>query len=143
MTSFTIERSVGLSDVFHKTELAFVGLISFVFLTDILLSLTGDQTIAWHTFAVGGFACIGLIVCGCYMRIVKDADRGGKIVLMFGLNSLFAMMMAIFFHLHMPRPEPILTDMLLAVDHWFGYDWPSAVAWVEEVPNLGWVLQKV
>lgn len=143
MTSYSIDRPIGMTDVFQRTEITFIGLITMIFFANIALSLMWDQSIAWHTFGIGIFAAIGLVICGCYMRIVKGADRGGKVVVTVGLKFLFGAMMGIFFHMHLPRPEPILTDALLAMDRWFGYDWPSAVAWVAETPGLGSVLNVI
>lgn len=143
MTSFSIVRGLRVSDILHRGEVAFLLLIIGVFCTNVVLSLTSNQTIAWHSFALSLFVCIGLVFCGGYLRTVRGANRSGKIILMLGLNSLFGLLMAIFFHLHFPRPEPMLTDALLSVDRWFGYDWPAAVAWVADVPNLGWALSLV
>lgn len=126
--------------MFGRGEIAFMILIGLMFGTNVILSLTGPQRIDWQSFVTSIFACTGVVACGLYLRLVKGFPRGAKILVMLGLNTFFGMMMAIFFHMHMPRPSPVLTETLLAMDAWFGYHWPDAVAWVATVPNLGLIL---
>lgn len=143
MTSLSIDKGINIFDVVHKTEAAFLSLITFLFGVNLMMSFTLDRAVAWETYAPGAAACVGLILCGLYIRFFKGAERRAKITIVIGLNSLFGLMTAVFFHLNMPRPEPILSDFLLGIDNFFGYHWPTAVAWVAETPNLGYFLRVV
>jgi hypothetical protein len=44
--------------------------------------------------------------------------------------ALFGLSMGIFFHIFMPRPDPVLDEFLLRVDHFFGCHWPDAATWL-------------
>lgn len=141
MTSYSIDRDIGLADFFDRAELAFIGLIGAVFCTDILMTLTGDQVLAWDRLAASLTAALGLVFGGVYMRVVKGAERGAKSAVVIGLTTVFALFMLVFFSPHMPTPDPALSDSLSAMDRWLGYDWSMLSAWVADVPHLGEVLQ--
>ncbi len=141
MTSYSIDRNIGLADVFDRAELAFIGLIGAVFCTVILMSLTGDQVVAWHRMAASLTAALCLVFGGVYMRVFKGTERTAKSAVVIGLSTVFGLSMLVFFSLHMPRPAPALSDSLLAMDRWLGYDWSMLSAWVAGVPHLGELLQ--
>ena len=124
-------------------EAAFLALIGVVTLADLSIAARHGVTIDWHSFALGGGVCLGLVIVGIVMRRLRRPERATKLVVIFGLNGLFAMMMGIFFHVQMPRPEPVLTQLLLDIDHWFGFDWPAFVDWAAAHPPVGPVLRAV
>lgn len=141
MTSYSIDRNIGLADVFDRTELAFVGLICAVFCTDVVMALASDHVIAWDRLASGMTAPLALVFWGVYMRVFKGAERTGKTAVVIGLSAVFGLLMFVFFDLHLPRPAPALAPGLSAMDQWFGYDWSLLAAWVAGVPHLGDLLQ--
>lgn len=129
---------------FQKTELLFMALIMFVVSANLVVDYRGPQRVDWGSFALGLTGAVGVVLLSAYYRVAyKNVAWLGKAMMTVALASTCGLMMGILFHQQMPRPEPVLTDALLAMDRWFGYDWPAAVAWVAEIPYLGTFLRWV
>ncbi|PUB18742.1 phosphatase PAP2 family protein [Yoonia sediminilitoris] len=144
MTSISLARSGTRASYFHKAELTFMAIILIAVSVNVLVDATGPQKIGWGSFGLGLSGAVGLIaLAGYYRRAYPYAAWIGKAMLTVSLASLLGIMLGILFHQQMPRPTPVLTEALLAMDHWFGYDWPTAVNWVANVPYLGTFLRYV
>lgn len=143
MTSVSIDEPIGFSDFYTRSETVFMALIFAIFCVDVAISIGLNRPVEWAGFGIGAGACVGLIAIGSYARVAKGMDRAAKFLLAVGLKSLFGVMMGIFFHLQMPRPEPVLTEVLLQIDHWFGYHWPAMVEWAAGYNGLGQFLRIV
>ncbi len=144
MTSALLDHPKSQTGFFHKTEYLFMGLIVFVVAANIWVDVRGPQQVAWGSFAVPAIGASGLALIGAYYRhAYKNVAWLGKAALAIALASLIGMLLGLLFHQHMPRPEPVLTDALLAMDTWFGFHWPGMVDWVAGVPYLGTFLRYV
>ncbi len=144
MTSALLDHPKSKSAFFQPTEYVLMGLIVFVLAANIWVDLQEPQRVDWGSFlipAIGGF---GLALMGAYYRYTyKNVAWLGKAASTIALGSLLGMFLGVLFHLRMPRPEPVLTDALLAMDAWFGFHWPDMVDWVAGVPYLGTFLRIV
>ncbi|MEJ6401266.1 phosphatase PAP2 family protein [Yoonia sp. 2307UL14-13] len=144
MTSIPLSRGVSLAGFFRRTEWIFIGLIASVVIANLIVGYTNPQNVDWGSFALGAMGAVGLAILGGYYRVAyAHVAWLGKAAVTIAIAAIMGVMLGILFHLHMPRPEPVLTDALLAMDRWFGYDWPAAVAWVAEIPFLGTFLRWV
>lgn len=111
-------------------EVKYLALGFLAFVAIVVLSSLRNQAIDWESFIpVYGYG-LGLLAIGVYIRMVKGAERVASLTVALAGYALFGISMGIFFHIFMPRPEPVLDDLLLRVDHFFGYHWPDAVVWL-------------
>lgn len=144
MTAIPLRGNVFLKGFFQRTEWVFIGLIACVAAVNMTVDYRNPQSVDWGSFAPGLFGAVGLAVIGGYYRVAYPLVAWfGKAAVTIAIAATMGCLLGILFHLHMPRPEPVLTEALLAMDRWFGYDWPAAVAWVAEVPFLGTFLRWV
>lgn len=145
MTSIPLKRSFSLSGAFTRAEQVIMVMIVGMFVANLFVDYkSDDHVVGWASFALGVLGAVGLALLGAYYRIVYARFAWlGKAAVTVSLASLFGVLVGILIHQQMPRPEPVLTEWLLATDAWFGFHWPSAVAWVAEVPYLGTFLKQV
>jgi hypothetical protein len=144
MTTALLDRNTQNTGFFHKSEYVMMAVVLFVVAAILYVDAQGPQQVGWASFAVGTFAAVALMLIGAYYRrTYKGAAWLGKSALVIALGSLLGMLMGIMFHQQMPRPEPVLTDAMLAIDAWFGFHWPDAVKWVASVPYLGTFLRYI
>lgn len=110
----------------------------------VILSAWRGQAIDWMSFQAIYGSALGLLAIGIYLRTCKQAERFACVTVALAGYALFGVSMGIVFHIFMPRPEPVLDEFLLRVDHYFGYHWPDAVAWLaREYAWLGKILSYV
>lgn len=144
MTTVPLDRPLATNSFLHKSERVYLAIISALFLFNLWVDYQGPQRVDWLSFAPGIIGAGALItIGGYYRRRYPHVAWLGKAAIIIGLAAYIALMMGVLFHQKMPRPEPVLTDALLAMDHWFGYDWPSFVAMIAQVPFLGTFLRYV
>jgi len=125
-------------------EIKFLSLGVLALIAIVVLSAWRDQAIDWMSFFPIYAYALGLLAIGIYIRIFKSAERVAAISVALAGYALFGVSMGIVFHIYMPRPEPILDEMLLQFDHFFGYHWPDAVVWLaQEHAGIGRVLSYV
>lgn len=145
MVDINITRqSTTMPTMFRGGELKFLSLSIGAFVAVLLLSEWYSQAIDWAGFMPGYFYATTLLALGVYIRVVKSAERAAALTIALAGYALFGISMGIFFHIFMPRPEPVLDAFLLRFDHLFGYHWPDAVVWLaESYPTLGVVLRYI
>ena len=144
MSSALLQSKSQSTGFFEKTELAFIALILAVVAANIVVDIQGPQRVAWGSFSLGMTAAVGFVLLSGYYRIAyKHVAWLGKGMMTVVLGAMCGLLTGILIHQHMPRPEPVLTEALLKMDLWFGYDWPKAVDWVASVPFLGTFLRWV
>ncbi|MEW9920645.1 phosphatase PAP2 family protein [Marimonas sp. MJW-29] len=107
-----------------------VGVVAFVAI--VILSFWRNQAIDWDSFLPVYGSALGLLAIGIYIRVFKSAERFSALTIALAGYALFGVSMGIFFHIFMPRPEPMLDETLLRFDNFFGYHWPDAVIWLAE-----------
>ncbi len=143
MVDLNMTRGEPIAALRHG-EIKFLSLGLAAFLAVVVLSFLRDQAIDWMSFLPVYASALGLLVVGIYIRTVKSAERFAALTVALSGYALFGVSMGIVFHIYMPRPEPILDEFLLRVDHMFGYHWPDAVTWLaREMPTVGLVLSYV
>ena len=113
-------------------ELKYLALGAATFVAIVALSFWRDQAIDWMSFLPVYGSALGLLAVGIYIRVFKGAERFSALTVALSGYALFGVSMGIFFHIFMPRPEPVLDAFLLRFDHAFGYHWPDAVVWLAE-----------
>lgn len=130
--------------VLRGGEIRFLCLALIAFVVVVVLSALYSQAIDWESFTPGYGYALALLAIGLYIRVFRSAERFSALTIALSGYALFGVSMGIFFHMHMPRPEPVLDDFLLRVDHFFGYHWPDAVVWLaREYPGVGTALSHI
>lgn len=113
-------------------EIRYLSLGLAAFLAIVTLSFWRNQAIDWASFLPVYASALGLLAIGIYLRTHKSAERFASVTIALAGYALFGVSMGIVFHIFMPRPEPILDEFLLNVDHFFGYHWPDTVVWLAQ-----------
>jgi hypothetical protein len=132
------------SAALREGEIKYLSLGLAAFIVIVVLSEWRAQAIDWMSFFPGYASSLGLLAVGIYIRVFKAAERVAALTVALSGYALFGISMGIVFHIFMPRPEPILDEVLLQFDHLFGYHWPDAVAWLaREQAWLGKMLSYV
>jgi hypothetical protein len=129
--------AVPMRPAFRPAEAKYLALSVAIFVAVVVLAELRNQAIAWDTFFMGYFSSLGLLAVGVYIRLFKSADRLSALTIALAGYALFGISMGIFFHVFMPRPDPVWDAFLLRFDHFFGYHWPDAVAWLAR--EYAWV----
>ncbi|MBB4173310.1 hypothetical protein GGR93_001071 [Sulfitobacter noctilucicola] len=117
-------------------EVKYLSVALVAFIAVVVLSAIRNQAIDWMSFLPGYGYALGLLAIGLYIRVFKAAERIAALTVALSGYALFGLSMGIVFHIYMPRPEPVLDDLLLGFDHLFGYHWPDAVEWLAS--NYAW-----
>ncbi|WP_172975956.1 phosphatase PAP2 family protein [Sulfitobacter sp. THAF37] len=139
-----IEQSGSFPAPLRNGEIKYLSLGLAAFVAVVVLSFWRSQAIDWMSFLNIYGAALGLLGIGIYLRACKNAERFACITVALAGYALFGVSMGIVFHIYMPRPEPVLDEFLLGFDHYFGYHWPDAVAWLaREHAWLGRVLSHI
>lgn len=123
-------RTASLPAALRPSEAKYLILSLAIFVAVVVLAEIRSQAINWESFFMGYFSSLGLLAVGIYIRLFKSAERLAALTIALSGYALFGISMGIFFHIFMPRPDPILDEFLLRVDHFFGYHWPDAVVWL-------------
>lgn len=136
--------SVSASAPLRPGEVKYLGLGVLTFVAIVILSLWRNQAIDWESFLPVYGSSLGLLAIGIYIRIFKSAERIAALIIALSGYALFGVSMGIFFHIFMPRPDPILDAFLLSFDNYFGYHWPDAVVWLAtHFPTVGTALSYI
>lgn len=139
MTDFSVnEQLTSRAPALRPGEIKYLTLALLAFIAFAGLSQWRGQAIDWMSFLPGYVYSLGLLAIGMYVRVYKKAERLAVVAVALAGYALFGMSMGVVFHIYMPRPEPILGELLLGFDHFFGYHWPDAVVWLaESYPTVG------
>jgi hypothetical protein len=109
-------------------KISVISVVSFVI--TLILSLLKNQDVNWLSFAPVYLPAIGLLAIGIYIRVYKSFEQAAAMCVALGNYAIFGASIGIFFHLFMPRPDPVWNAALLQFDNYFGYHWPDAVEWL-------------
>ena len=128
---------------FHPIERLILMIVGAFVVVDGFLAWWKGIGVSANFFVFSLGSGLLFIALGQVYRRWRDSERIALTTHVIGLFILFSMVGSLFNVLLLPRPAAPIDAMLVRIDAWLGYSWPSLCAWIADYPFLNSVLRIV